>query len=250
MSRAVIVTGGSRGIGKAIARAFAEAGDKVAIVSRNADACGAAAAEIGRGCIGIGAHVADADAAAAAIETVLGRFGGLDVLVNNAATNPYAGPTIDIDLPRWRKTLEVNLTGPLIWSQLAWQRAMRDGPEGASILNVGSVGGLWTSPDHGAYDVSKAALHHLTRQLAAELGPKVRVNCIAPGLTKTDFNARLFDDDPDGAKLSRDYPLQRLGRLEDMSAAALFLASEQAGWITGQLLAIDGGGQIGFQRTG
>ena len=250
MSRGVIVTGGSRGIGKAIAAAFAAAGDRVAIVSRNAEACAAAAGEIGRGSICIGGHVADPDAAAGAIETVLDRFGRLDVLINNAATNPYSGATVDVDLPRWRKTLDVNVTGPLIWSQLAWRSAMRDGPGSAAILNIGSVGGLWTSRDHGVYDISKAALHHLTRQLAAELGPKVRVNGIAPGLTKTDFNATLFADDADGAALARAYPMQRLGRLEDVPNAALFLASEAASWITGQILAIDGGGQIGLSRTG
>jgi NAD(P)-dependent dehydrogenase (short-subunit alcohol dehydrogenase family) len=250
VTRSVIVTGGSRGIGKAIAAAFVAAGDQVAIVSRDDETCKAAAAALGGRTIGIGAHVADADAASAAMNEVLERFGGLDILVNNAATNPYSGPTIDIDEPRWRKILDVNLTAPLIWSQLAWRLAMRDGPGGASILNIGSVGGLWTSPDHGPYDVSKAALHHLTKQLAAELGPKARVNCIAPGLTKTDFNYKLFEDDPEGRSIAPKYPMQRLGRREDVPNAALFLASEAASWITGQLLVIDGGGQIGFERTG
>ncbi|HAC80809.1 MAG TPA: 3-oxoacyl-ACP reductase, partial [Deltaproteobacteria bacterium] len=108
----------------------------------------------------------------------------LDILVNNAATNPYAGPMIDVDRARWDKTLEINLTAPLFWTQLAWQKRMQE--HGGSVINISSVGGLATNPVLGVYDVTKAALIHATKQLAAELAPKVRVNAIAPGLIKTD----------------------------------------------------------------
>lgn len=248
--KVVIITGGSRGIGRGIAEAFAMAGAQVAIVARDAEKCEAAATEIGHGCIGYGANTGDPEGAASVIADVVERFGRIDVLVNNAATNPYAGLVIDVDQPRWQKTLTVNLTAPLVWSQNAWTRSMRDSDGGCAIVNISSVGGLWTSRDHGAYDISKAALNHLTKQLAAELGPKVRVNAIAPGLVKTSFNRLLFVDDPEGSKLAKDYPTGRIGRPEDIAAATLFLASDLAGWITGQVLAIDGGGQIGFERTG
>ncbi len=248
--KVVLVTGGSRGIGRGIAEAFARAGAQVAIAARDREKCEAAAAGIGFGCVGYGANAGDPEGAASVTSDIVDRFGRIDVLVNNAATNPYSGLVIDVDLPRWQKMLAVNLTGPLVWSQNAWSRSMRDSSGGCAIVNISSVGGLWTSRDHGAYDISKAALNHLTMQLAAELGPKVRVNAIAPGLVKTSFNRLLFVDDPEGAEIAKDYPARRIGRPEDIAAAALFLASDQAGWITGQVLAIDGGGQIGFARTG
>jgi NAD(P)-dependent dehydrogenase (short-subunit alcohol dehydrogenase family) len=248
--RTAIVTGGSRGIGKAIATALAKAGACVTIVSRKAEVCAQAAADIGHGCAWIAANVGDEQAAVDVARKIVAVQGRIDILVNNAATNPYVGLTVDVDLARWNKTLQVNLTAPLLWTQAVWRAAMRDGEGGCAILNVASVGGLWTSVDHGVYDVSKAALMHLTRQHAAELGPKARVNAIAPGLTKTDFNAVMFTDDPEGQRYAQDYPMQRLGDLQDMASAATFLCSDHAGWITGQTLVIDGGGQTGFARVG
>ena len=175
------------------------------------------------------------------------RLGGLDVLVNNAATNPYAGPTIDVDLARWQKTLEINLTAPLLWTQRAWQRAMKE--HGGAVVNISSVGGFSTSPILGVYDITKAALIHLTKQLAAELGPQVRVNAIAPGLIKTDF-ARALWDGGGGDLVAKAYPLKRLGEPEDVAEAARYLASDASSWGTGQTLVLDGGGIIAFQRTG
>lgn len=248
--KVVVVTGGSRGIGKSIAAGFAARGASTVIVSRKQDACERAASEIGANCTGIAANVGDIEAASSVVDGVVARFGRIDILVNNAATNPYSGLTIDVDPARWTKTLQVNLTAPLIWSQLAWTKSMRAASGGSAIVNISSVGGLWTSRDHGVYDVSKAALNHLTRQLAAELGPRVRVNAVCPGLVKTDFNRRLFADDPHGVALGRSYPMQRIGEGADVAHATLFLASEEASWITGQILVVDGGGQIGFERTG
>jgi NAD(P)-dependent dehydrogenase (short-subunit alcohol dehydrogenase family) len=248
--RVALVTGGSRGIGRAIARRLVEEGAQVVIVSRKADVCEQAAAEIGEGCAWYAANVGDAEQAEKAIDDTLARFGAIDILVNNAATNPYLGPTVDIDLARWQKILQVNLTAPLVWTQIAWQRYMRTSSTQSAVLNVSSVGGFWTSREHGAYDVSKAALIHLTKQLAAEMGPAARVNSLAPGLTRTDFNEAVFS--PEGAeeRIAALYPMRRLGTLDDMASAARFLVSGDSGWITGQTLLVDGGGIFGFERIG
>jgi NAD(P)-dependent dehydrogenase (short-subunit alcohol dehydrogenase family) len=244
--KVALVTGGSRGIGKGIAKALADAGARVMITSRNAESCAATAKELGANVDFEPGHIGRPDDMERVIGATLERLGGLDVLVNNAATNPYAGPTIDVDLPRWQKTLEINLTAPLLWTQCAWQRALE--ARGGAIINISSVGGLGTNPILGVYDVTKAALIHLTKQLAAELGPKVRVNAIAPGLIKTDF-ARVLWDEGRGEEVAKAYPLKRLGEPDDVGAAAAFLADdEKSGWITGQTLVLDGGGIIAFRR--
>jgi len=246
--KVALVTGGSRGIGKGIARAFAEAGAQVMITSRKAESCEEAAKEIGASAHWEAGNIGRVEDAERVIGATLARLGRLDILVNNAATNPYAGPTIDVDLPRWEKTLQVNLTAPLFWTQLAWQRFMRE--HGGAIVNISSVGGLSTNPILGVYDVSKAALIQLTKQLAAELGPKVRVNAIAPGLIRTDF-ARVLWEKGRGDQVAKAYPLKRLGEPEDVAAAAVYLASDVAsGWITGHTIVLDGGGLIGFAKVG
>ncbi len=241
--KVALVTGGSRGIGKAIATMYAEAGARVMIVSRKAETLEEAAAEIGHGCEWIAANTGDSDAAAAAIDATIERLGGLDILVNNAATNPYAGPMIDVDRGRWDKTLQVNLTAPLIWTQLAWQKSMKE--HGGVVINISSVGGLSTNEVIGVYDLTKSALLHMTEQLGAELGPQVRVNAICPGLVKTDF-ARLLWEGERGAEVAQKYPLKRLGEPNDIAAAALYLASDASSWMTGQKIILDGGGLVAF----
>jgi len=243
-NKTALVTGGSRGIGKAIAAAYAQAGANVMITSRKADSCEAAAAEIGHGCRWTAGHVGEPEDAARVVQETIDAFGSVDVLVNNAATNPYAGPMIDVDLPRWNKTLDVNLTAPLVWTQEAWQRSMKAG--GGVVINISSVGGMSTNPILGVYDVTKAALIHATKQLAAEMGPGVRVNAICPGLIKTDF-ARALWDDGRGDEVAKQYPLGRLGEVEDIAGAALYLAAETGSWITGQTIVLDGGGLISFR---
>jgi len=245
--KVALVTGGSRGIGKAIARTLVQAGARVMITSRKAAACEAAVKELGSSADFEAGNIGHPEDARRVIGATLTRLGRLDLLVNNAATNPYAGPIIDVDLPRWQKTLEVNLTAPLVWSQLAWQRWMQE--HGGVVVNIASVGGLATNPILGVYDVTKAALIHLTKQLAAELGPKVRVNAVAPGLVKTDF-ARVLWEGGRGDEVAKTYPLQRLGEPEDVAGAVLYLAAESGRWITGQTLVLDGGGLIGFNRVG
>ena len=239
--KAALVTGGSRGIGKGIARRFIEAGASVMLVSRKGDACEAAARELGGDTTWRAGHVGRPEDAEACIDAALERFGRLDVLVNNAATNPWNGPTVDCDLPRWDKTFEVNLRGPFVWTQLAWTRWMRE--NGGSVINVSSNGGFMTSAALGVYNVTKAALIQLTKQLASELGPKVRVNAVAPGLIRTDF-ARVLWEGERGNLVARATPLKRLGEPDDIGDAALFLASDASSWITGQTLVIDGGALI------
>ncbi|HEY5887865.1 MAG TPA: SDR family oxidoreductase, partial [Acidimicrobiales bacterium] len=165
------------------------------------------------------------------------RFGRVDILVNNAATNPYQGPTIDVDLSRYDKTFQVNLRGPLVWTQLAHRASMAE--HGGSVINIASVGGLSVEPSIGVYNTTKAGIIYLTRTLAAELGPQVRVNAIAPGLVRTDFARALWETHEEA--LARRLPTRRLGEPEDIAGAALFLASDLASWITGHTLVVDGG---------
>ena len=240
--KVALVTGGSRGIGRAIAAAFAEAGARVMISSRKADALEAAAGEMKGEVAWFAANAGRPEEARACVEATVERLGGLDVLVNNAAANPYQGPMIDIDLPRAEKTVQVNQVALLVWSQLAWKAAMAE--RGGSIINVSSVGGLTIEDTTiGWYNVTKRAVVHLTEQLAAELGPKVRVNALAPGLVKTDF-ARTLWEGPLGEGVARRMPLKRLGEPEDIAGGALFLASDAASWITGHTLVIDGGALV------
>jgi NAD(P)-dependent dehydrogenase (short-subunit alcohol dehydrogenase family) len=166
------------------------------------------------------------------------RYGAIDVLVNNAATNPYMGRTIDIDLPRYDKTWEVNLRGVMVWTQEAYRASMQE--RGGSVINIASIGGLSVETSIGVYNATKAAMIHLTTTLAAELGPEgIRVNAIAPGLVKTDMARALWE--PNEEAMGRAIPVGRLGEPEDIASAAVFLASPAASWITGHTLVVDGG---------
>lgn len=239
--KVALVTGGSRGIGMGIAKRFVQAGARVLIVSRKPEGCEAAAKEIGGDIAWKAGNVGQPEDAEACVGAVLERFGALDILVNNAAANPWAGPTIDIDLPRWEKTLQVNITAPLVWTQLAWRRYMKE--HGGSVINISSNGSRLTSPVLGAYNMTKAALNHLTEQLASELGPRVRVNAIAPGVVRTHFSRILWEDGRDDQVAART-PLGRVGEPHDIGEAALFLASDRSSFITGQTLFADGGALI------
>jgi NAD(P)-dependent dehydrogenase (short-subunit alcohol dehydrogenase family) len=237
--KVALVTGASRGIGRAIAAEMAASGARVMLSSRKHDALEAAAAEMEGEVAVHAAHAGDIAAADACVAATIGRFGALDILVNNAATNPYYGPTLEVDASRYDKTFEVNLRGPLFWCQAAWHRALKDHP--GVIINIASVGGLRAEGLLGVYNVSKAALIHLTRQLASELGP-TRVVGIAPGLVKTDFAQVLVDNFGDA--LAASLPLRRLGEPDDIAHLATFLASDAASWITGETYVIDGGAGV------
>lgn len=238
--KVALVTGASKGIGRAIAQTYAAAGASVVVSSRKQDLLDELAAEIakdGGEATAIAANAGDPDQIAACVGATIERYGRVDILVNNAATNPYMGRAVDIDLSRFDKTWQVNYRGPLVWIQEAWQRSMSD--HGGVVINISSVGGLAVAPALGHYNVTKAALIHLTKTLAADLAPGVRVNAIAPGLVKTDMARALWE--PNEEAIGRSLPLRRLGEPQDIANTALFLASDLASWITGHTVVVDGG---------
>lgn len=237
--KVALITGASRGIGKAIANSYVQAGAQVMLSSRKEDDLRAAAKEIGGDTEIFAANGGDIDAAQACVLATIERFGGIDILVNNAATNPYAGPTLGIDPSRYDKTFQVNLRGPLFWTQAVWNACMEKKP--GVILNIASVGGLRAEGSLGVYNLTKAALIHLTKQLARELGP-TRVVGIAPGLVKTDFAKMLVDNF--GDQLAAAIPTGRLGEPQDIANLATFLVSDLASWITGETYVIDGGAGV------
>ena len=237
--KTAIVTGASRGIGKAIAKSYVDAGAQVMLTSRKLDALQAAAKEMDGETDVFAANAGEIDQAKACIDATMERFGKIDILVNNAATNPYYGETLGVDSARFDKTFQVNLKGPLFWSQAVWNASMQNKP--GVILNIASVGGLRAEQGLGVYNLTKAAVIHLTSQLACELG-KTRVVGIAPGLVKTLFASVLIENV--GDKLASALPTKRLGEPQDIANLALFLCSDLASWITGETYVIDGGAGV------
>ena len=239
--KSALVTGASKGIGLAIATAMAEAGARVMISSRKQDALEKAAAGIDGEVEVFAANAGEPDQAEACVAATVERLGALDILVNNAGINPYFGRAIDIDLPRYDKTFRVNVRGALVWTQLAWRSWMNE--HGGCVINVSSTGGLRYGGMIGIYDTTKAALIHLTRHLAVELAPTVRVNAIAPGLVKTDFAKALYESGEEAVAAMM--PLKRLGVPQDIGPAAVYLASDAASWVTGHVMVLDGGLLVG-----
>jgi len=237
--KVALITGASKGIGKSIAAEMSASGAKVMLSSRKQEQLEAAAAEMEGETAVFAANAGDTAAAAACVAATVERFGSVDIFVNNAATNPHYGATLDVDEARFDKTFDVNVRGPLFWSQQVWQQSMRERP--GVILNIASVGGMRTEFGLGVYNLTKATLIHLTRQLACELGP-TRVLGIAPGLVKTDFAAVLVENF--GEQLAKVMPTKRLGEPEDIANLAVFLASDKASWITGDTYVIDGGSGV------
>jgi 3-oxoacyl-[acyl-carrier protein] reductase len=238
--RVALVTGATRGIGRAIAETFAAAGAAVCVLARKPDELAeteAALAALGGRVSTVAGSAGDRDALAAAVARCTDDLGRLDILVNNAATNPTFGPMIETEPAAVRKVLEVNLEGALALTQMAWSSWMSE--HGGTVVNVASLGGIRPSPFIGIYNASKAALLHVTRQLALELAPKVRVNAVAPGLVKTDFARALWEPDEDGSAAR--HPLGRIGVPDDVAGAVLYFASDASAWITGATLVIDGG---------
>lgn len=236
--KVALVTGGSRGIGRAIAISMAASGARVMISSRKAEDLEVTAKEVGNDCEWFVANAGDEAQTDACIKATVERMGGLDILVNNAATNPYMGPIIGIDESRAMKTVQVNQWGVLRWTQLALEAGLGE-REGASVINIASIGGMSAGGAIGWYNVTKAAVIHLTKNLALETGAKARVNAICPGLVKTDMAKALVD--AAGEQMAKRLPMKRLGEPDDIASAATFLASDAASWITGQTLVVDGG---------
>ena len=243
--KTALITGASRGIGRASAFALAARGANVVLSSRKQDTLDEVAAEIraahpGVGVLAKAAHVAHEDEAAACVDATVAEFGSLDVLVNNAGTNPYFGPIVDIDATRAQKIVEINQFSVVAWTRLAWHASMS--ANGGAVINIASIGGMATEIGIGYYNASKAAVIHITRQLAAELGPNTRVNAVAPGIVRTHLAKALWENYE--AELNKALPLGRIGEPEDIAKAVAFLAGDDAGWITGHTLVVDGGALV------
>ncbi len=238
--KVVLVTGASRGIGEAVAAEFLASGARgVVITSRKANNVEAAAERLGEPdrVLALAARSDSVDDADRAVGAAVERFGACDILVNNAGTNAAPGNLVDVDLGAVDKTWEVNQRGPLVYTQAVWRGWMKD--RGGVICNMASVGGMRPSPILGAYNISKAALIFMTRQFAFELAPRIRVNAVAPAVVKTRLSALLWEGDE--AEAAAGHPLGRLGEPDDIANAVVFLCSEQASWITGVVLEVDGG---------
>jgi NAD(P)-dependent dehydrogenase (short-subunit alcohol dehydrogenase family) len=239
--RTAIITGASRGIGLAIAQHLADAGANVVVTARKQESADAAAAQIGAKALGVGAHAVEEDAAKRCVDLTLDRFGRIDILVNNAGTNPAYGPLSDQDHARFSKTFDVNLWAPLLWTSLAVKAWMAE--HGGAVVNMASIGGMHQSPYMGMYNATKAALIHVTKQLALELSPRVRVNAVCPGVVRTRLAEALWKDHEQA--LSASTALGRIGEPADVAAAVAFLVSDEASWITGESLVLDGGQLLG-----
>jgi NAD(P)-dependent dehydrogenase (short-subunit alcohol dehydrogenase family) len=242
--KVAIVTGSTKGIGKAIAERLAEHGAKVAISSRKAPAVDAVTAEINAKhpghAIGVPANISSKDDLQRLVDETRAAFGPIDILVCNAASNPYYGPMSGISDEAFRKILDNNIVSNnwLIQMVAPEMKERKDG----SIIIISSIGGLRGTPVIGVYAISKAADMQMARNLAQELSPSnIRVNCIAPGLVKTDFARALWDTPEAERRSSVGTPLRRLGDPDDIAGAAVFLAGKSGSWMTGQTIVVDGG---------
>lgn len=239
--KVALVTGASRGIGEAIAAGFLTSGARGVVITgrrqENLDEALERLDEPDR-LVAVVARSDSEEGAEAAVATALSEFGACDILVNNAGTNPAIGGLMDVGLDALDKTWAVNQRGPLLYSRAAWHGWMSG--NGGVICNTASVGGMRPSPMLGAYNISKAALIFMTKQLAFELAPEVRVVGVAPAVVRTRLSEILWKED-DGAMAATTHPLGRLGEVDDVANAVVFLCSEQAGWLTGMTMEVDGG---------
>lgn len=245
--KVAVVTGSSKGIGRAIAERLAEHGARVVVSSRKAEACEAVAQGIrergGEACV-IPCNISHKDQLRALVDGTVARWGGIDVLVCNAALNPYFGPAAGISDEAYDRIMDANVRSNFWLCNMALPGMAERG--GGSVIVVSSIGGLRGSPMLGVYGLSKAADMQLVRNIACEWGPRgVRANCIAPGLVRTDFARALWEDPVLYRKRTRDTPLQRIGEPDEIAGAAVFLASPAGSFTTGQTIVIDGGTTAG-----
>ncbi len=244
--KTALITGASRGIGRAIALAFAHAGADVVLTSRRSEGLEPVAHEIqelGRKAVVAPAHVGRPETVAAMVDCLVADEVPVDILINNAATNPAMGTLIETDPLAWQKILDVNVTGPLTMTRAVVPLMRRR--KGGCIVNVASVAGIEPTPMLGAYSISKAALIHMTRVLAGELADdNIRVNAVAPGLVETKFSKALFDNKTLYKQFVGTTPMRRHAQPEEIAPAVLMFASEASSYITGQVLVIDGGGRM------
>lgn len=241
--KVAIITGASKGIGEDIARVYAQFGAKVIVSSRKQDACDALAADInanGGEATGIAAHVGDMDQLQQLVEKTIATYGGVDILVNNAASNPVFGPSLDAGGGAFDKIMQANVKAPFELSKLVYPSMKARG--GGSIIMMSSIAGHTPDPGLGLYSVSKAAMNMLTKVLAKEWGPDgIRVNAICPGLIKTKFSQALWQDEKTLAHFTKRLPIARMGTTDEISPMALFLASSASSYCTGSLFYADGG---------
>jgi len=242
--RVALVTGASRGIGSAIAETLAEHGANVVLSSRKQADLDAEAERINaryaEKATPIAAHAGRQEDLERLVHDVMSRFSRIDILVNNAGTNPYFGPVLGAELSAWDKTFEVNLRGYFILTKLVYEAWME--AHGGAIVNISSIGGLRPGIGLGVYNITKAGVIMLTRQLAREIGGKVRVNAVAPGLVKTRFAEALWGNQEILDRVLAQNPMGRIGVPDEIAAAVLFLASDAASYVNGEVLVVDGGG--------
>ena len=242
--RVALVTGASRGIGSAIAETLAEHGANVVLSSRKQADLDAEAERINarhaEKATPIAAHAGRQEDMERLVQDVMSRFSRIDILVNNAGTNPYFGPVLGAELSAWDKTFEVNLRGYFILTKLVYEASME--AHGGAIVNISSIGGLRPGIGLGVYNITKAGVIMLTRQLAREIGGKVRVNAVAPGLVKTRFAEALWGNQEILDRVLAQNPMGRIGVPDEIAAAVLFLASDAASYVNGEVLVVDGGG--------
>jgi NAD(P)-dependent dehydrogenase (short-subunit alcohol dehydrogenase family) len=239
--KVAVVTGASRGIGEACARAFVAAGAKVVLASRKIEGLTQVAKSLGENAWPFAAHTGKEADCKALIAEAVKKFGQVDVLVNNAGTNPYFGPLLGTENAAWDKTFEVNLKG-YFWCtrELANHCISRGAP--GSVINIASVLGKRAAPLQGAYGMTKAAVISMTQTLAYELGPsKIRVNAIAPGLIDTKLASALVNDKEFAEGWQKRTPLARVGQPAEIAGGVLFLAGDASAYVTGEVLTIDGG---------
>lgn len=240
-NKVAIVTGASRGIGEAIARAFVAAGAKVVLAARKPESLEAVAASLGPNAKAVVAHTGKESDCVALVKSAIEAFGKVDVLVNNAATNPYFGPMLGTEETAWDKTFEVNVKG-YFWltREVANHCIARDAT--GSIVNVASVAGLIASPGQGVYSMTKAAILSMTKTLAVELATsKIRVNAIAPGFVDTRFASAILKNDVLLDEVMKLTPMKRYAQPDEIAGGAVYLASDAASYLTGHTLVIDGG---------